>query len=100
MEFEDARSKAHEFWVWERALEAGELERMRMEEDSHYNKNDRFFGLINEEIKLTRLEEIRQARWQKKVDDMREMCLNVKVTRPYQDEKGIFKDFIHKRPIL
>lgn len=96
---EDERSKKHEFYVKERALEAGELRRMQMAEVDQFSKGDRFWGIINHDIYMTRLEEMRKAAWENRVDNLREMCLNVKVTRPFADEKGVFRDFLHKLPI-
>jgi hypothetical protein len=99
MVLEDERSKKHEFYVWERSLEAGERKRMQLAEDDQLSKGDRFWGIINHEIYMTRLEEMKKAAWESRVDDLREMCLNVKITRPFADEKGVFRDFLHKLPI-
>lgn len=99
MYFEDSRSVAYQFLIWERSMEKMELERMRNAEDEQWSRGDRFWGIILHEIEQMRLEELRQAQWNRRVEELREMCLNVKITRPFRDEKGVFKDFEYHLPI-
>ena len=99
MELEDARSVAYQFLIWERNMEKNELMRMKEAENQQWKKGDRFWGLILYEIEQTRLAELRQMRWEQRVQDLREMCLNVKITRPFHDEKGVFRDFEYHLPI-
>jgi hypothetical protein len=99
MEVEDNRSVAYQYLMWERNLERNELLRMQAAECDQWERGDRFWGIILHEIEQTRLKELRQKKWEHRVEDLREMCLNVKITRPFQDEKGVFRDFEFHLPI-
>ena len=99
MEIEDVRSVAYQYLLWEKNMERNELYRMQEAENNQWAKGDRFWGIILYEIEEMRLAELRQAKWEHRVEDLREMCLNVKITRPYQDEKGVFRDFEYHLPI-
>ena len=99
MDTEDARSVAYQFLMWEQEKEKSETCGMQLAEAEQWKRGDRFWGIILYEIEQTRLAELRQAQWEQRVSDLREMCLNVKITRPYKDEKGVFRDFEYHLPI-
>lgn len=99
MGVEDIRSVAYLFLMREREIEGNELRRMELAERDQWAKGDRFWGIVLYEIEQVRLAELKQALWEQRVADLREMCLNVKITRPYRDEKGVFRDFEYHLPI-
>jgi len=91
MYLEDIRSHKLRFYNWEQDRIRCELAEMKMAEREQ-TLIDKFWGIPTYILREKEEAERRRLEWQLQVDSMREMCLQVKIMRPFDWEVGKFRD--------
>lgn len=99
MREEDARSHAERYFQKEQAIIRRELAGMRLEE-SKQTAIDVFWGIPTYIVSMKNKMSDDKKRWKHQVDELRKMCIEVKVTRPFEWEYGLFRDRVTNLPIV
>ena len=88
---EDIRSMKMKLYNWEQACI--QRDRLGMEaEERKQTKIDRFWGIPTEIRRLKEEAERRRMEMKRQVDLMREVCIQIRVTRPFSWEYGKFRE--------
>jgi len=91
MAIEDELSAKYRLYLWEQHRIQCELKEMAAAE-AEQTKIDRFWG-IPTYLRWLKEEEARRKReYDLKVANLREICIHVRVTRPFADEVGKFRE--------
>lgn len=95
---EDFRSHRHEFYMWEQQRLRCEREGM-LAAEKEQTRVDSFWGIPTEIRRLKEEERRRRREFEARVKLMREVCIQVGVTRPFTWEHGEFRDRVTNKII-
>jgi len=91
MKLEDARS--HKFRLYEQECERMMRERYWMQQcEVEQTLVDRFWGIPTEVRRLKEREERRRWEMRQRVDQMRAVCMQIRILKPYSWEQGKYRD--------